>query len=214
MTLLQSPTALNTWTPIAWDDFAQLIEQPEHQNHKAYYYNGRMRIEAMLTGLDHSDTHALLMSLVSLFCIVRGIPIRSRDACSYRHPNFTEFQPDASYYIGDNANCIPKGTRIVNLEQYPKPDLVIEVSDTTLSDDKGEKRLQYEELRIFEYWILDVQILKIIAFKINSNFGSDRIRTSKVLSGFSLDLAEEALARSVSLNHTAAGAWFMEQLAK
>lgn len=213
MILLKSPIALDTWTPIAWDNFVRLVEQPEHQNHKAYYYNGRMRIETMPTGSDHSDAHAILMSLVSLFCIVKSIPLRSRDACSYRHPNFAEFQPDASYYIGDNANCIPKGTRVVNLDEYPKPDLVVEVSDTTLSDDKGEKRLQYEEIGIPEYWILDVQNLKVIAFAIAPDGSSRRIRISTALPGFSLDLAEAALKRSETLNHTAAGAWFMEQLA-
>ncbi|WP_293086772.1 Uma2 family endonuclease [Okeania sp. SIO3B5] len=59
-----------------------------------------------------------------------------------------EVQPDISYYIGDNANIIPRGTSIVDLGTYSPPDLVIEIANTSLSDDKGEKRLIYEDLKV------------------------------------------------------------------
>ena len=65
----------------------------------------------------------------------------AKDGCSYRKKGHTEFQPDASYYIGNKADVIPWGTRIIDLEQYPLPDLVIEISDTSIADDLGAKRL-------------------------------------------------------------------------
>ncbi|MBE9070624.1 Uma2 family endonuclease [Leptolyngbya cf. ectocarpi LEGE 11479] len=108
MSLLRSPISTDTWTPVTWDEFVQLIEQPKHQHHKTYYYNGKARIETMPTGSDHARDHAILMLLIGLFGMVTGLPLDPRDACSYRKSGSDEFQPDISYYIGDNANCIPK----------------------------------------------------------------------------------------------------------
>ena len=61
------------------------------------------------------------------------------------------------YYIGDRAQVVFKTTKIVDLNQYPQPDFVIEVADITLSSDVGNKRLLYEELEVAEYWVVDVQ---------------------------------------------------------
>ncbi|WP_228015742.1 Uma2 family endonuclease [Leptolyngbya ectocarpi] len=107
---------------------------------------------------------------------------------------------------------IPKGTRIVDLGKHPKPDLVIEISDTTLADDKGEKRLQYEALRISEYWIWDVKSVQLIAFTIAPDGSSKRVDISKVLPNLSLSLIEEALRRSEVSDQSAIGSWFMEQI--
>ena len=213
MSLLRSLPPTDTWTPISWDEFVQLIEQPDHQHHhKAYYHDGQMRLETMPTGSDHARDHAILMLLIGLFGMVTGLPLAPRDACSYRKPGSDEFQPDISYYVGDHATCIPKGTRIINLDEHPKPDLVIEISDTTLADDKGEKRLQYEALRISEYWIWDVKNAHLIAFAIAPDGSSRRIDTSKVLPDLSLPLLEAALQRSETSDQSAIGTWFMEQI--
>ncbi|MEM7796593.1 MAG: Uma2 family endonuclease [Cyanobacteria bacterium P01_C01_bin.118] len=212
MSLLHPPVSTDVWTPILWDDFIQLIEQPDHRHHRAYYHNGQMRIETMPTGSDHAREHAILLLLLGLFGMVMGIPLDPRDACSYRKPGSDEFQPDISYYIGANVNCIPKGTRIIDLDEHPKPDLVIEISDTTLADDKGEKRLQYEALRIPEYWIWDVKKSQLIAFSIAPDGSSKRIDTSKVLPDLRLSLIEAALRRVDGADQSAIGTWFMEKI--
>lgn len=218
MTSLQvaQPDALSPlidWTPTEWDEFIQLTAQPAYQQCKAYYHRRQMRIEAMPTGSDHAEAHSLLILLVGLYCMMKGIPVRSRDACTYRKTGVEEFQPDISYHVGDNANTIPKGTRLVDLEAYPQPDVVVEVSDTTLADDKGSKRLQYEALRIPEYWILDVKMAKILAFSVDTVGRSQQIRTSTVLPDLSFDLIEEALRMSETAEQSAVGSWFMAQIA-
>jgi Uma2 family endonuclease len=113
--------------------------------------------------------------------------------------------------VGDRANAIPWGTRVVDLDRYPVPDLVIEISDTSLSDDKGEKRIQYESLGIAEYWIVDVQNLQIIAWAIAPDRSSRRIEVSQVLTGLKLNTLIEALRRSRQENQSVVGAWLMEQ---
>jgi Uma2 family endonuclease len=88
----------------------------------------------------------------------------------------------------------------VTLDLYPLPDLVIEVTDSSLTDDKGQKRLIYEALGIREYWIGDVQKSQVIAFAIAGG-GSHRITHSQVLPGLDIALLEEAFQRSRQMNH-------------
>jgi Uma2 family endonuclease len=208
---LQTQTPLDTWLPAPWPEFVNIADAPDSAKLKSYYYNGKMRFEPMSTGSDHSKDHMTIIMSVGLFATLQGIPINGHDGCSYRKTGSTEFQPDASYYIGDNADVIPWGTRVIDLDRYPLPDLVIEISDTSLADDLGAKRLQYEDLRISEYWIVNVQIMQIFAFTIAPDGSNRRIRESLVLSGLNLGILEQALQRSRQENQSETTAWLMEQ---
>lgn len=210
MASLQTKVPLETWTAATWEDFIQIADAPASTKLKSYYHQGRMRIEPMSTGSDHSNDHTIIIFAITLFATLRGTPITTKDGCSYRKAGIEEFQPDASCYVGTNVNVIPWGTRVVDLNVYPAPDLVIEVADTSLADDKGEKRLQYEELRIPEYWIVDVQKRAIVAFAIAPDGSSRRIHESQIMSGLSLSVLEESLRRSRQENQATVGAWLME----
>lgn len=211
MTQLETQVPLERWLPVTWDEFVKLADDPASAKLKGYYYIGRMRFEPMSTGSDHSKDHTIIILSVGLYAALRGIPINGHDGCSYRKTGFVEFQPDASYYIGANAEAIPWGTRVVDLDTYPLPDLVIEISDTSLADDQGEKRLQYEDLGISEYWIVNVQTTNVIAFTIASDGSSRRIRQSLVLPDLQLDILTQALRRSRQETQSATTAWLMSQ---
>lgn len=211
MTLLQSQIHLNTWEFATWEEFVTIADAPNSDKLKGYYYKGRMRFEPMSTGSDHSNDHALIIFAISLFAANHRIPATAKDGCSYRKTGHDEFQPDASYYIGETANAIPWGTRIVDLDRYPLPDLVVEISDTSLADDLGEKRLQYEDFDIPEYWVVKVQTMQIFAFGIAPDRSIRRLRESQVLPGLKLDILEQALQRSREENQSATMAWLMEQ---
>lgn len=214
MNLIATSTAppMNTWISAPWPEFLQLADDPTHTQIKGYYHHGRMRFESMSTGSDHSDAHTLILFAVAFYAAHCGLPLKTKDACSYRKTGHVEFQPDISCYAADNANAIPFGTRVIDLDLYPLPNLVIEISDTTLSDDKGEKRLQYEEIGISEYWIVDVQNCEIIAFEISPLGGSRRIQVSQVLSGLALDLLAATLKRSRQDDQSTTMAWLMGQI--
>ncbi|WP_238845477.1 Uma2 family endonuclease [Nostoc edaphicum] len=98
---------------------------------------------------------------------------------------------------------ISYGTSIINLDIYPPPDLVIEVANTSLADDQGEKQLLYEDLGVKEYWILNVQNVQVMAFAIE-NQGSRRITESQVLAGL-------ALRQIRQINQSQVGAWLLTQ---
>ncbi|NEQ39268.1 MAG: Uma2 family endonuclease [Okeania sp. SIO3I5] len=93
---------------------------------------------------------------------------------------------------------------------YPPPNLVIEVANTSLSDDKGEKRLLYEAMNVAEYWIIDVEKQEVIAFAI-ANGGSKRINQSQVLPGLAISLLEEALQRTRQENQLEIYTWLFSQ---
>jgi Uma2 family endonuclease len=90
------------------------------------------------------------------------------------------------------------------------PNLVIEVANSLLADDKGEKRLLYEDLAVAEYWIVDVQNVQVIAFAIE-NGGSRRITQSQVLPGLAISLLNEAFRRTRQIDQSQVIAWLLSQ---
>jgi Uma2 family endonuclease len=211
MTPLQVQTPLNTWQPAPWEEFIKIADNPTSAKLKCYYYSGHMRFEPRSTGVDHSKDHALMMFALPFFVAHQRISATGHDGCSYRKPGFDEFQPDISYYVGETADAIPWETGVIDVNQYPLPNLVIEISDTSLPDDLGAKRFQYEGLGIPEYWIADVQAMKVLAFAIASDGSIRHIRESQVLSGLKFEILEQALQRSRQENQSATTAWLMEQ---
>ncbi|MBD2048987.1 Uma2 family endonuclease [Coleofasciculus sp. FACHB-64] len=211
MSKLQTKIPTETWVVATWDEYIQAIEDPQLEKAKGYYQNGQLRIEISPIGSDHASDHTIIIFAVNLFATVKGIPIHGRDNCTYRKIGVQESQPDVSYYIGKNVDIIPWGTSIINLDQYPAPDLVIEIANTSLSDDIGQKRLLYEDLGVAEYWVVDVVNIRIIAFTITSAGGSQRITESQVLSGLAISVLVEALQRSRQENQSLVGAWLLSQ---
>jgi Uma2 family endonuclease len=209
---LQTKFTTDSWVVATWDEYIQAIEDPVYEKAKCYYYNGQVRIEMPPVGSDHADDNGILAVLINLFGIAKAIKLRLKVNCSYRKPGLRECQPDISYYIGERVKLAPTGSSVVNLDNYQPPDLAIEIADSSLSDDLGEKRLLYEEVGVKEYWVVDVKKARITAFKIIANNGSQRISESEVLSGLGIALLEEALQRSRQQDNTEVGTWFLAQV--
>ncbi|MDR9402226.1 MAG: Uma2 family endonuclease [Halothece sp. Uz-M2-17] len=139
---------------------AQSIRQIEtlpQQKGKSYYYHEQYRIEMTPLGSDHSKDHSLTSYSIYLFATLQGISLNGHDNCTFRKPQWKEAQPDLAFYIGQKANVIPWGTTIINLDQFPAPNLVVEIANSSLADDLGKKRLLYEDLGVEEYWVVDAQ---------------------------------------------------------
>jgi Uma2 family endonuclease len=211
----QLPTKIitDTWIKGCWNDYLQAIKELDIQNnyYKSYYYDQQYKMEMTPISFDHGCDHSIVTHIVNLYGTLKDIDFRGIYGSSYRKVGYREAQPDASYYCGEKADIIPYGTSIIDLDQYPAPDLVIEVAKSTLADDLGNKRLLYEELGVLEYWVVDVQNVRVIAFKIVPQ-GSQRIETSQVLSGLNISLLNEALRHSREMNHRRVGQWFMAQI--
>jgi Uma2 family endonuclease len=89
--------------------------------------------------------------------------------------------------------------------------LVIEISSSTINDDLGKKRLLYEQLGTSEYWVVDVQEVKIIALEMLENGGSRQITVSKLLGGLAIADLEAALKLSREKSQSEVGAWILQK---
>jgi Uma2 family endonuclease len=209
MAAIQTPIKSDTWIETSWQDFIQATENPDYEKGKFYYYKGKLRIEMPPLGNDHARDHSIINSAINLYSGLKEINLNANDNCSYRKVGYQEAQPDLSYYLGEIVDAIPYGTNIIKLDEFPAPTLVIEIANTSLADDQGEKRLLYEELGIKEYWIVNVKTGEIIAFKIE-NGGSYRLRESLVLPILKLSILEEALKMTRQTNHGKVMAWLLK----
>lgn len=199
-----------TWVTASWEDYIQIVSDPIYDKAKCYYHEGQLRIEMAPVGYDHAADNTIITVAISLYGIVKNLPLKGLTNCSYRKKGLRECQPDISYYLSDNAQAVPHSTKIVNLNQYPPPDLAIELGDTTLKDDLNRKKQLYEQLPVAEYWVVNVPQSKVIAFAIHSG-KSRSISEPQVLPGLKMAVLEEALRRSRSSDQTQVGAWLMQE---
>lgn len=213
MSLLVIPFLTDTWARATWDEYLGTIDDLAYPRAKGYYYDGRMKIEMARIGHDHAADNTVGSFAVNLFCGLKSIPTRGLTNCTYRKVGYRDAQPDISYYIGANSDIIPWGTTIVDLDQYPAPDLAIEIASTSISDDIGEKRLLYEDLQVKEYWVVDVQAVQILAFAI-ADQGSRRITKSQVLPGLAISLLQEAFQRTRQMNQSQVVNWLLAEFQK
>lgn len=119
MSEIQTQLLTDTWVAVTWDEYIQVIENPAYEKAKGYYHNQHMRIEMPPVGNDHASDHTIILFAVNLFASIKGIALNGKDNCTYRKAVLREAQPDVSYYIGENADVIPYGTSIINLDIYP-----------------------------------------------------------------------------------------------
>lgn len=199
---------LDDWHKADWDTYQQAIAQASEKT-KGYYHDGMMRLEMSPVGNPHSRDHFIIIAALGLFAALRNLPIDGHNNCTYRKAGLREAQPDLSVYVGDRVGSLDWETKIVDLDQLPPPDLAIEISDSTLPDDCGRKRLLYEDLGVREYWVVNVAAV-ILGFEIIER-GSRRIQESAVLPGLSLAILEESLRRSREADHGQVSAWLLQQ---
>ncbi len=165
----------------------------------------------MPVGSEHALDNGIIYAVIFLYCTLKNIPIEGLLNASYVKTGFQGCQPDISYYIGEIAALAPRSSSIVSLDQSPVPNLVIEISSSTINDDLGKKRLLYEQLGTSEYWVVDVQAVKIIALEMLENGGSRQIITSKLLGGLAIADLEEALKLSREKSQSEVGAWLLQK---
>lgn len=208
MSRLKAQFLTDIWVKATWEDYLQITADSVYEKAQCYYDNNQLLIEMSPIGASHARDNGIIYFIINLYCTLNNIPANGLIACSYRQPGLRECQPDLSYYLGENAQFAPQGTSIVNLETQRKPDLVIEISSTTLADDLGQKRLLYEQLEIPEYWVVDVENSRVIAFAI-ANQGSRQLTESQVLPQLTINFLQAALTRSHQVNQAELGNWLL-----
>ena len=137
MSHIKTKLPIDEWVTATWDEYLQIIANPQLEKAKSYYHDGQLRIEMTPQGYDHSYDNFSIGYAVALFSAIKGIPISGVTNCSFRKTGEEEAQPDLAFYLGNHAEIIPPDTSLVDLDVYLPPDLVIEIAKTSLSDDLG-----------------------------------------------------------------------------
>lgn len=76
--------------------------------------------------------------------------------------------PDAVLYIGEGSPQFKMGeSRFIELDLWRVPDLVAEISDTTLATGLDEKKQLYAALGVPKYWVVDFRGLRVLAFRLD-----------------------------------------------
>ena len=210
-----SPLVTDEWVTATWQEFVEVMENPTYVDARCYYDINQikqMRIEVMPVGSAHALDNGIIYFAIVLFCTLKGIPLAGLVNANYIKTGMKGCQPDISYYVGDRTAFAPRSNSIVNLDEFVAPNLVIEISSSTIGDDLGKKRLLYEQLGISEYWVIDVQEVKIIALEMRDG-GSWQITESKLLTGLAIATLEEALQLSREKSQSEVGAWLLQKYA-
>lgn len=146
--------------PINFDEFLKWYPD----NFKRYELIEGVIIEMLSTG-SHEDISGFLMAELNLEIRRQNLPYSIPKNCLLKPtaPNSGYF-PDVAVINREHLKDEPlweKSSVIQNGKTVP---LVIEVVSTNWRDDYGHKFVEYEEMGIIEYWIVDYRALGAVRY--------------------------------------------------
>ncbi|HEY9864696.1 MAG TPA: Uma2 family endonuclease [Candidatus Obscuribacterales bacterium] len=201
--------------PATWEDYLAYVNNSNLKDFNISFNQGYLWIDMGNEGINHARFNELL-TLVFGFWFARqpDLLVDLLGGCVIEKPKQRAASPDKVLYIGENSPKWQEGEpRRINLEQWRVPDLVGEISDTTLAIDLDEKKQLYAGLGIPEYWVIDIRGKRAIAFRLQENGKYQEINTSIALNGLPIALLELTLEQLEKTNNFNAAFWFSQQIA-
>lgn len=202
------------WQAATWEDYLAYVNNPNLEDFNVSFNQGYLWIDMGNEGINHARFNELL-TLVFGFWFARqpDLLVDLLGGCVIEKPNQRAASPDKVLYVGENSPKWQEGEpRRINLEQWRVPDLVGEISDTTLAIDLDEKKQLYAGLGIPEYWVIDIRGKRAIAFRLQDNGKYQEINTSIALNGLPIALLELTLEQLEKTNNFNAAFWFSQQI--
>ncbi|CAD5922530.1 Uma2 family endonuclease [Planktothrix agardhii 1806] len=202
------------WQPATWEDYLAYVNNPNLEEFNISFNQGYLWIDMGNEGINHARFNELL-TLIFGFWFARqpDLLVDLLGGCVIEKPNQRAAAPDKVLYIGENSPKWQEGEpRRINLEQWRVPDLVGEISDTTLAIDLDEKKQLYAGLGVPEYWVIDIRGKRAIAFRLQENGKYQEINTSIALNGLPIALLELTLEQLEKTNNFNAAFWFSQQI--
>jgi Uma2 family endonuclease len=207
---------LRQWINATWDDYVALRDAPVGERMRLAFDRGRLWIDMGGEGINHSGVSDLFTTFLFLWAIQHPEEAYSSlGRCLIEKPKTQACSPDLVLYVGADYPQWQEGEpRLINLTKWRVPNLVGEISDTTLASDLDEKKHLYAALGIPEYWVIDVRGRQVFAFSLDENGQYQDCTHSIALSGLVIDLLEQALQKLNDGTNTSAAAWFAKEIAK
>ena len=213
----ERPFIVGQWQKATWLDYLEYRDQLDPDQYRLFFHQGNLLIVEMgWEGIDHA-------ALSDLFTIIFGFwfglhseqTASSLGRCLLEKETDQSGAPDLVLYLGDDYPQWRSGEpRRIDLNKWRAPDLVGEISDTSLPTDLDEKKQLYAALGIAEYWVVDVRGQRIFAFSLQPEGKYKVCDQSQILVGLPISLLEEMIKRLGEEINIRAAAWFNQQVSK
>ncbi len=209
--------AIAPWVPAQWEAYQQQRDLPtdDLNKQKLYFYQNSLLLEMGAEGINHASVNNLFTLLIGFwFAFKPENTGHLMGGCQLeKSSQKIAAAPDLVLYLGNNHPVWKQGDRrYLNLDEWRVPDLVGEISDTTIFHDLDRKKEIYAALEIPEYWVIDVQAQRFFLLVLNEAGRYESVETSQVLKDLPKVLLEEALERVASDGNAQVAQWFMGQL--
>lgn len=214
--LTPTSSKITLWQPASWADYERQRDKSETSDrHRLYFHNGYLRVNDMgWEGIGHARVHDLFTAILTIWFLLHpDQKAETFGGALLEKPGYQAAAPDLVLYLGDGAPTWKEGqSRRIDLNTWRIPDLVGEVSDTTLAVDLDEMKQLYAALGIPEYWVINVKGQQVLAFGLQENGKYQPIETSLNLTGLPIALLEQTLDRLTEESNISAAQWFMKTL--
>jgi Uma2 family endonuclease len=203
---------ISSWLAATWPEYLDRLENPISDQEQVFFHLDTMWVDMGNEGINHARFNKLLtMVLFAWFSRQPQTKFDLLGGCTMEKPQSQGAAPDEVLYIGtDSPTWQPGEPRRINLDRWRVPDLVAEISDTTLSIDLDEKKQLYLALGVPEYWVISVRARQVLAFRLVDGLYRE-CQVSVALAGLPIELLDQTLAQMNNDNGNAAQ-WFAAQL--
>jgi Uma2 family endonuclease len=217
LTAIQKADTLQVpqWQPATWEDYLRYRDDPTPERMRLFFNGNSLLVDMGSEGINHARVSDLFTLLFYIwFSQFAKQTAESLGRCLLEKPNKRAAAPDLVLYIGEGVPQWQEGEpRRIDLTQWRVPDLVGEISDTTLATDLDEKKKLYADLEIPEYWVIDVLGRRAIAFRLQSDGKYQQCAYSVALNGLPIPLLDQTLESLSERTNISAASWFAQQIA-
>jgi len=209
--IIDAPARISSWRNANWSEYLERIENLGEQE-RVFFNLDTIWIDIGNEGINHARFNELFTLILGFwFARQTNVKFDLLVGCVMEKPQTQSAATDKVLYIGgDSPRWQPGEPRRVNLDLWRVPDLVAEISDTTLAIDLDEKKQLYLALDIPEYWVIDVKGRQVLAFRLVDG-KYEQCSESVALAGLPIELLEQTLEQMDNENGSAA-IWFAAQI--
>ena len=200
--------------PARWDDYVTLRDDVALERARLFFNEGWLWVDMRAEMINHASISELFTMLFYVWATQHPDQVlTSLGRCLLEKSPIKAGAPDLVLYLGNSYPHWQLGElRRIDLQQWPTPNLVGEISDTTLTIDLDEKKRIYEALEVPEYWVIDVQGQRVFIFQLQNNQRYQECRESTVLAGLSVNVLNQSLQKLTEASNTQVAAFLSQQL--
>ncbi|NET59581.1 MAG: Uma2 family endonuclease [Symploca sp. SIO2E6] len=207
--------ALCCWQPATWEKYCNYRDNPSNSGLRLFFDKDALLLLDMgWEGIEHAGFCDLFTMILGFwFAQHPDQQFTSLGRCLLEKEPLKAGAPDLVLYLGEQFPVWEKGEkRRLDLNKWRVPNLVGEISDTTLTMDLDEKKRLYASLGIPEYWVIDVRGNRVFIFLLQGKGGYQPSGVSLALAGLSVDLLNQTIEKMVQESNGNAALWFAQQI--